>query len=111
MRVNLNGVIGEIDSLPGCTQIGVSHSVFLPKEFRGKGLGIQAGIARCKLAFEELGYDGLLCTVDSANEAQRSVLRHVGWGHLTTFNSRKTGHTVELWFKQAAKNAGLIPNV
>ena len=39
MRYSINNVHGEIDSLPGCTQVAVSHSVFIPKEFRGNGEG------------------------------------------------------------------------
>lgn len=97
MRQNINGVIGEIDSLPGCTQVGVSHSVFLPIHHRGDGLGSMANKERLRIAFEELGYDMLICTVDHNNAAQRSVLNKNGWLCLTDFTSSKTGHLVELW--------------
>lgn len=101
MRFNIDGVIGEIDTLPGCSQIGVSHSVFLPKQFRGEGRGTNANTKRQILAFEELGYDALICTVDSANLSQGKIMVSNNWTLLTSFKSRKTGHDVDIWFKSA----------
>lgn len=97
MRHNLEGVIGELTSLPGCSQVVVSHGVYLPEEERGKGKGTAANRTRQKLAFFDLGYDLMLCTVDASNEAQRKTLTKTGWWVLTDFPSRRTGHTVELW--------------
>lgn len=97
MRTNIDGVVGEIDSLPGCSQIAVSHSVYLDIEARGQGFGSQANSKRCELAFGELGYDMMLCTVDAANVRQKKILIKNGWECLTLFISRKTNHTVELW--------------
>lgn len=96
MRMNLGGVIGELDTLPGCTQIVVSNSVFVPQELRGQGRGTQANKNRMKIA-HELGYDMMICTVSEDNENQRKVLTKNGWSKYTEFKSRKTGHTVELW--------------
>lgn len=97
MRQNINGVIGEIDSLPGCTQIAVSHSVYLPVHHRGDGLGTTANTKRKQIAFDELGYDMMICTIDGNNLPQKQILLTNGWKFLNYFVSRKTGHTVELW--------------
>lgn len=99
MRVKLNHVVGEIDSLPGCTQVGVSHSVFLPEAKRGLGLGDHANKMRLDLMRDELGYDYALCTVDVKNTAQLSVLNKNGWVRLSSFSSSKTGNTVAIYGK------------
>lgn len=98
MRVNFSGVVGELTTLPGCSQIGVSHSVFVPEHLRGNGLGKKANIDRVNFAKTELGYDGLVCTVDDENLAQVNVMISCGWQKAFTFKSSKTGHSVSLWF-------------
>lgn len=102
-RIKLNGVVGEIDSLPGCGQVAVSHSVFIPgwsvADLQGRGKGTLANEMRCLYAFEQLGYDAIVCTVDAANEAQKRVLTKNEWQKAFEFKSRKTGHTVEFWYK------------
>jgi len=97
MRQNFYGVVGEIDTLPGCSQVAVSHSVFIHENARGHGLGRLANKERRNVAFNDLGYDMMICTIDSSNAAQRSLLQSENWRCLTSFKSRKTGHTVELW--------------
>lgn len=97
MRQNILGVVGELDSLPGCSQVAVSHGVFLPIHHRGDGLGTDANKERQRIAFEELNYDMMICTIDGNNGAQRHILCKNGWKLLTEFNSRKTGHVVEVW--------------
>lgn len=97
MRQNISGVVGEIDTLPGCSQVCVSHSVFLPPHHRGDGLGTEANKSRQQIAFEQLNYDMMLCTVDADNKVQKAILKHNGWKYLEFFKSRKTGHMVELW--------------
>lgn len=97
MRVAIGGVIGEIDSFPGCSQIAISHSVYLPELKRGQGIGQKANELRQGIVFGEFGYDCLLCTVRDDNEAQKKILRANNWEHLTMFRSSKTGHVVELW--------------
>lgn len=96
MRQVINGVIGELDSLPGCTQVAVSHAVFVPEEERGKGRGKRANHERC-LEAHRLGYDYILCTADAANTKQIEVLRANHWLCLGGFHSRKTGHWVCLY--------------
>ncbi len=102
MRVNLHGVIGEITSLPGCSQVAVSHSVFIPIKNRGKGLGTLANNARQEL-MKDLGYDMALCTVDNANKSQLRVLEKTGWTRLISFVSSKTGNTVAIYCKELIK--------
>lgn len=97
MRQKILGVFGEIDSLPGCSQIAVSHSVFAPEEIRGFGVGQAANLQRKNTVFNDLGYDGMICTVDANNHAQCRILFENGWQMLKEFQSSKTGHTVQLW--------------
>lgn len=97
MRFNDNGVIGEISSLPGCSQIAIFHYVFIPTTLeKGKGLGTKAHAARLKRV-KELGYDSALCTVGAKNEVELHILRNFGWKFLSSFKSTKTGHTVCLY--------------
>lgn len=99
MRQVICGVVGELDSLPGCTQVAVSHSVFVPPSIRGQGKGKAANERRCQDAYA-LGYDYIMCTSDAANVAQNHILVENGWKSIDRFVSRKTGHTVLLWGKQ-----------
>ena len=99
MRTCFNGVIGEITSLPGCSQIAVSHSVFLPLSQRGKDLAIPANKERQSFCFNEMLYDYMLCTINTDNKAQKRVLEKTGWRKLDSFVSRKTQHLVEIWGK------------
>jgi hypothetical protein len=98
MRFNHNGVLGNIDALPGCSQIAVFHSVFVPLGQRRNGLGRVAHKMRLQSA-KDLGYDVALCTVDLENEAQISILEENNWKQLTYFTSSKTGHKVGIFAK------------
>lgn len=96
---NRNGlVIEEIDNLPGCSQIAVSHGVFVPKEHRGTGKGGDAHTERLA-TMSDLGYDYALCTVDAANTAQIKILKKNNWKKLDKFVSSKTGHKIALYGK------------
>lgn len=97
MRYQIDGVYGEIDSLPGCTQVAVSHAVFLPPKERGKGKGTAANAKRLIMMQEELGYDYALCTVSADNHIQRELLQANHWMSLSSFYSRKTGHLVFIY--------------
>lgn len=97
MRMCLGGVYGEIDTLPGCTQVAVSHGVFVPLGKRGKGLGRAAQAERLSVIKEGLGYDFAVCTVDLKNAAQKTILTDAGWEFLKSFRSSKTGHEVALF--------------
>lgn len=100
MRYSINGVFGEVDSLPGCSQIAVSHSVFVPDSLRGKGKGKLANKLRQEYFSDELGYDYTICTVADQNEAQIQIMCDNGWTRFDTFVSRKTGNIVHIFGKQ-----------
>lgn len=97
MRMNILGCYGEVSSLPGCSQVAVSHAVFLPKDKRGKGTGKKAQEKRLEAIFEDLGYDLAMCTVESDNLAQRKILSDLGWSQVEAFESRRTGHLVTVY--------------
>ena len=93
----LDGVYGEIDTLPGCTQVAISHGVFVPIPKRGQGAGKAAQASRLSVLKEGLGYDYAVCTVNLANAAQLKILTDAGWEHLTSFSSSKTGNNVAIF--------------
>lgn len=98
MRMSIDGVIGEFTTLAGCSQIVISHGVYVPADLRGKGLGTNANLKRLAEA-KHLGYDMMICTVSSENDAQKAVLEKNGWECLKEFNSSKTNHIVYLYGK------------
>lgn len=98
MRVCIDGVFGEISTLPGNSQIAISHAVYVPKELRGKGLGTSSHEKRLQ-ALRELGYDYVLCTVRSDNEAQQAVLNKFSWTKLDEFKSSRNDETIFLYGK------------
>ena len=98
MRQEILGVFGEITTMPGCSQVAISHGVFVPKDLRGRGLGTQANelrVDRCR----DLGYDAIICTVCLTNEAQMKVMKANGWREAGNFLSSRTGSVVCLFFK------------
>jgi len=97
MRQKICGVFGEIDSLPGCSQIGVSHSVFCPPELRNEHRATEANKRRLTFMKVDYGYDYALCTVDLENRHQIKILASNGWRQLSSFISTKTGHSVGLF--------------
>jgi hypothetical protein len=88
----------EVDSLPGCSQIAVMHSAFIPLEDRKKGKGGTRHRERLAI-LRSLGYDAALCTVDLNNKPQLKILKKCGWIHLSTFKSQKTGHKVGVFVR------------
>lgn len=96
MRFNYDGVIGEIDNLPGCDQIAVSHNVWLNHNLRGEGRGKNAHKNRLD-TMQFLGYNYTICTVDMKNEAQLHILETNGWKKFDEFKSSKTGNTVGIF--------------
>lgn len=98
MRFNHRGVVSEIDNLPGCSQIAVFHSTFLPPDARGKGLGGDAHYDRIAEA-RLLGYDAAVCTCMMTNRPQVQILEKAGWKVVHQFTSDKTGNLVGLWVR------------
>ena len=99
MRQKICGVYGEIDTLPGCSQVGVSHSVYCPEALRGKGIASEANKRRTVFMKMDYGYDYALCTVDLANLPQIKIMQVNGWRRLDAFTSSRTGHLVGLFGK------------
>lgn len=97
-QVDASGfVFGEIDSLPGCSQIAVSHAVFSVSPHQGAGKKAHAE----RLAFlRSIGYDYALCTVDQENHRQLAILERFKWKCLDCFKSSKTTHMVGVYGKQ-----------
>jgi predicted GNAT family acetyltransferase len=91
-------VVGEIDNLPGCSQVAVFHSAFVHPDHRGSGYGAKAHTNRLQYAKHCL-YDYTLCTVCSKNAAQIKILEENGWKKLDSFLSTKTGNIVFLYGK------------
>lgn len=98
MRYNSNGVIGEIDNLPGCSQVAVFHSVFVLPDERGQRKGINAHVDRI-LEAERLGYDAAICTVNLANKAQLRILEEHQWKCVHQFTSLKTENRVGIFVR------------
>ena len=97
MRLNFNGIVGEISSCPGNSQIAVSHGVFNTN--KGNGAATQANAERLAHLKEVLGYDYALCTVCEDNDAQLHILYQNQWEYLDSFKSSKTGNTVLIYGK------------
>lgn len=90
-------VFGELDSLPGCSQVVVSHAVF-NRGPRGFGHGSKAHSERLKLMYK-LGYDYALCTVRADNLPQNQIMKKFGWHRLTLFTSEKTKSLIYIYGK------------
>lgn len=99
MRLMYTNAVAEVDSLPGCSQVAVIHSAFVCPSARGNGAGTRAHAFRLKELAQGFMYDAAICTSDRANEAQNAILRKHGWQQVGSFVSRKTGHTVLVWFR------------
>lgn len=92
----------QIDDLPGCSQIAVSHSVFVLPHLRRQGHGTNNHALRLE-RMKNLNYDAAVCTVASGNAIEKSHLTKFGWKFLYSFKSSKTGSVVELWINDFTK--------
>jgi predicted acetyltransferase len=88
----------ELTNLPGCSQVVVSHDLFIRPSERRKGKS-HAAMQKRLAHMRELGYNYVICTVNAANEAEIKALGGSGWKLLDMFFSSKTEHTVQLWGK------------
>jgi len=88
----------EIDPMPGCPRVGISHALQINEGCRGIGYGTRAMDERIEKA-RELGYEVLIATVVAGNVAEEKILERFKWRPITTFDNLKTGHTVNLWVK------------
>ncbi len=88
----------QLDDLPGCSQVAVSHSMFINPKFRGQHRSYRHGEYRIGM-MKALGYDYAICTVDSNNVAEIKQLTKNGWSFIVCFTSKKTGHVVRIYGK------------
>lgn len=88
----------QLDSMPGCSRICISHGLQIWPQYRGKGYATIAHQNRLKQAIE-LGYDVILATIVEGNKPQEHLLQKFGWKQITFFDNLKTQHRVYLWEK------------
>jgi RimJ/RimL family protein N-acetyltransferase len=100
MRTSFDGVFGELTTLPGSSQIVVSHGVYTPKYRRGKGFGKSALKKRLEFCSVELGYDYIICTVREDNTAEQRVLGEQGFFRLDKFHSSNSGSDILIFGKR-----------
>lgn len=96
MRIREGHTIFELDSLPGCSQVVVSHGMFIGPKDRGQGFSKPEGFMRIN-RMQDLGWDYALCTVEALNTPQIKQLRENDWRYLDCFVSSKTGHNVFIY--------------
>ena len=88
----------QIDDLPGCSQIAVSHSVFILPQYRSQHHGSDNYVLRQR-RIREMLYDCAICTVVSTNIREQKILINNGWKKVHSFSSRKTENSVDIWVK------------
>lgn len=94
------GVVGsfELDSMPGCAKVGISHHLEIAEQHRGKGYGNQAMEDRLRLAREQ-NFRYILCTVVNGNKPQESIMRKFKFKSVSHFDNPTTGNRVVIWGK------------
>ena len=93
--MGLNVYVGSVTDLPGCPDIAVSHAVY--KLLGNTPAGEDANRIRLK-QLQELGYSGVLCTVNDSNRRQIEILESNGWTKCDSFLNMRTDHTVSIYF-------------
>jgi len=88
----------ELDSLPGCAQICVSHNAFVFPVMRGQKKA-EDWHKRRLAEIKRLGYDRVICTVRINNLAQIKILERNGWSKMHEFTSSYSGNVVQLYIR------------
>ena len=79
--------------LPGDeSDICIVHSVWIPNEQRGQGIGTRQNRERTN-ALGELGFKHAICTVNNQNEQEIRIMQRNGWEKLKEFEHNS------LWYK------------
>ena len=89
----------ELNPFPGCSQIVISNHGVIFEGYRGQGHGTDNHNLRVARAVD-LGYDLMLCTVNTENVAEKAILRKSRWKFLQSFGNTETKNQIELWSKQ-----------
>lgn len=89
----------ELNPFPGSNQIVVSNHAFIYPKYRGTGKGKTQHEQRLMKA-RELGYDLIVCTVNSNNLIEKHILDKYGWSKGAEFRSTETNHLLEMWSKE-----------
>ena len=79
------------------TGLVFSYNSFIKPKFRGRGLGAQEHRKRLKIA-RDLGYNCIICTVNSSNTTEKRILRNNGWIKVHEFVN-EVKHEIEIWVK------------
>jgi RimJ/RimL family protein N-acetyltransferase len=88
--------VANVTPFPSSPQLVVMHDIF--SHPRGQGVGWRSHVDRLhQLAAD--GYDAVICTVRSDNEAQRRIVRRAGWQEQGRFHSRQSNNEVTVWFR------------
>lgn len=96
MRFATDKSARNLDALPGCNQVCVSHGAFMFKGTRGQGHGTQEQKYALNM-MKDLHYDYALCTVRATNVAQRAIMEKNGWSTLDQFKSSYSDEYIILY--------------
>ncbi len=88
----------EFNRFPGCAQIIVSNHAYVKPEERGKGYGSEQQRIKLDMA-AQLGYNCIICTVDSKNIVEKFILNKNSWKHVHTFRNTETLKDIEIWVR------------
>ena len=86
----------ELNPFPGCNQLIVSNHAVIYQDQRGKGYGQHQHIKRLE-QIKLLGFDYVICTVNTNNAGEKHILKKFGWKMLDDFHNKETGNLVEIW--------------
>lgn len=95
-RYATNAGAFHIEPLPSQPQLAHCHGFYVNHDMRRQGHGSALKAQQMK-QLESLGYDFAICTVDSQNQAQITILQQAGWRMLADFDNSKTGGSTQLW--------------
>jgi GNAT superfamily N-acetyltransferase len=88
----------QLDPMPGCGTIAISHGIFVRPNLRGRGLGKAQHVERLQKA-RDMNYECLLATVNATNAPQIHIMEQQGWKRLESFHSVKCESYIGIWMK------------
>lgn len=90
---------GLVTPMPGCSTLAVSHDVY--NHTSAKHCGRTANLMR-QDQVSQLGFSGMVCTVNAKNDVQIHILRSTGWIIGPSFINRKTEEEIFLFVHNLA---------